>query len=311
MMMPDPAHGGSKDEPILQSTEQWARSPRIVLVEPAGGLNVGSIARAMKNMGLYRLVLVSPKCDPLGEDAQRMAVHANDVLTAAEVVSSIPDALNGCQRVVATTARDRDLNLPMSSLTPGLTWLLNLSQPSHQAPNAATDWSNTALLFGPEDRGLSNAELIYAQHLINIPTNPDYASLNLAQAVAICCYELRKLIHAPLFQDHASLEQTSVSQSINDPSPHLASHLAPVESLEGYYQQLEAVLLHIGYLYPHTAKRRMEKFRILFNRSQLSQNEVAMLRGILRQITWATAEKQPGPERQTSESSPQEQEQND
>ena len=130
MMMPDPVNGRSKDQPILQSTSHWTLSPRIVLVEPAGGLNVGSIARVMKNMGLYRLVLVNPKCDPLGEDAQRMSVHANDVLTAAEVVSSIPDALNGCQRVVATTARDRDLNLPVSSLAPGLTWLLNLSQAS-------------------------------------------------------------------------------------------------------------------------------------------------------------------------------------
>lgn len=297
--MSEPAHGRSKDQPALQSTSHWALSPRIVLVEPAGGLNVGSIARVMKNMGLYRLVIVNPTCDPLGEDAQRMAVHANDVLTAAEVVSSIPEALNGCQRVVATTARDRDLNVPVSAPAPGLKWLLNLSHASHEASN---DLSTTALLFGPEDRGLSNAELIYAQHLINIPTNPNYASLNLAQAVTICCYELRKLIHAPLFQEMDNNTSTD---------------LAPVDSLEGYYQQLESVLLSIGYLYPHTAKRRMEKFRILFNRSELSQNEVAMLRGILRQIEWAMKEQRPALESQGDlesqpfESSPQETTQKD
>ena len=278
-------------------------SLRIVLVEPAGGLNVGSITRVMKNMGLSNLVLVKPKCDPLGEDARQMAVHADDILAAARVVESVPEALQGCHRVVATTARDRDLSLPVDAPKEGLRWLLE-SEPTGK-PDLPTSMDSlaSALLFGPEDRGLSNAELIYAQRLINIPTNPDYASLNLAQAVTICCYELRQLISPELFQrpDASPPSQSPMSSAPREPGaiepgettdpleeqPH-DTDIAPFEMLEGYYQQLEEVLLRIGYLYPHTAKRRMEKFRLMFNRSSLSANEVAMLRGILRQIEWAT-----------------------
>ena len=267
-------------------------SVRIVLVEPAGGLNVGSIARVMKNMGLAHLTVVNPKCDPLGEEARRMAVHADDVLNGANIVATVPDALQGCQRVVATTARDRDLNLPVDLPRVGLQWLLGTDlKPISPTTSEGEDTSSMALLFGPEDRGLSNAELIYAQRLITIPTNPAYASLNLAQAVALCCYELRQLINPELFKVNttphspmASEENLSSERAINELD---SINIAPVEMLEGYYQQLEDVLLTIGYLYPHTAKRRMEKFRLLFNRSTLSPNEVAMLRGILRQIEWA------------------------
>ena len=111
--MPDPAH-----KTIADAYEN--PSLRIVLVEPAGGLNVGAIARVMKNMGLTQLSVVKPKCDPLGEDALRMAVHADDVLTTAKIVDTMPEALQGCQRVVATTARDRDLNLPVDAPRAGL-----------------------------------------------------------------------------------------------------------------------------------------------------------------------------------------------
>ena len=287
-----------------QSVKVYQHLPlRIVLVEPAGGLNVGSIARVMKNMGLFHLTLVKPKCDPLGEDARQMAVHADDILTTATVVETVPDALKGCQRVVATTARDRDLNLPVNVPTEGLRWLLDVETTETSDGSNAIDSTPAALLFGPEDRGLSNAELIYAQRLINIPTNPAYASLNLAQAVTICCYELRQLMSPQLFQSSSASQVTPQADRETLPSPPRGPRdvgaegpqaedsksvdIAPFEALEGYYQQLEDVLLRIGYLYPHTAKRRMEKFRLLFNRSKLSSNEVAMLRGILRQIEWA------------------------
>lgn len=273
---------------------------RIVLVEPAGGLNVGAIARVMKNMGLFHLTLVAPKCDPLGEDACQMAVHADDVLRTAQVVSTVPDALQGCQRVVATTARDRDLNVPVDPPHVGLRWLLGAEQPSEPSSDRA---ASTALIFGPEDRGLSNAELIYAQRLITIPTNPAYASLNLAQAVALCCYELRQILSPELFQLpegfdalHSPAQSSPAHQTADTTTVVNPEDIAPFELLEGYYQQLEAVLLKIGYLYPHTAKRRMEKFRLLFNRSHLSPNEVAMLRGILRQIEWALQASSTGPE---------------
>ncbi|MBV9389295.1 MAG: RNA methyltransferase [Chroococcidiopsidaceae cyanobacterium CP_BM_ER_R8_30] len=234
---------------------------RIVLVEPAGPLNVGAIARVMKNFGLQHLVLVNAQCDPLSEEAKLMAVHAVDVLEAAMTVETLPVALQGCQRAIATTARDRTLAGVMEHPHMALPWLI--------APE-----TNTALIFGPEYRGLSNEELNYAQRFVRIPSSHVYPSLNLAQAVAICCYELSLAVNL-----HKKSANTELTASTRD--------IAPLDMLEAYYQQLESLLLQIGYLYPHTAASRMAKFRQLFNRTQLETVEVAMLRGILTQIEWA------------------------
>jgi tRNA/rRNA methyltransferase len=315
---------------------------RIVLVEPAGPLNVGSVARVMKNMGLHQLVLVNPHCDHLGEEARLMAVRAADILETAKVVESLPAALVGCVRAIATTGDDsRSLPTQLEEPADALPWLL-------EAPSA--------LIFGPEDCGLTNAQLNRAQRLIRIPSSDAYTSLNLAQAVAICCYELYReqgrsprevgssatstvqdvtdvtdvspmsvgrgkreegrgkreegrekqeeeeasfpgsgwerisrgsASSIPDATDNLSTcyqEQLATSQTEN-PSPPLTS--APLENLEGYYQQLETLLLKIGYLQPHTAASRMEKFRRLYNRAYPTIEEIAMLRGVLRQTEWA------------------------
>ena len=244
---------------------------RIVLVEPAGALNIGSVARIMKNMGLTNLVLVNPKCDRNSDEARQMAVHAVDVLEKALIVDSLPAALVGCQRAIATTVRSRSVPIKLESATVVLPWLL-------------TDQSNSALIFGAEERGLSNDELKYAQKFVCIDSNPAYPSLNLAQAVAICAYELYQ---ASLRIDDNLKDSVIVQkEELVDFSPGSIDN-APIDVLEGYYQHLEAVLLDIGYLYPHTAPVKMEKFRRLYNRANLKQEEVAMLRGILRQIRWA------------------------
>jgi tRNA/rRNA methyltransferase len=227
---------------------------RIILVEPAGALNVGSVTRVMKNMGLRQLILVNPQCNPYGEEARRMAVHGSDILEQCQQVSNLPEALQDCQRAIATTSRQRHLPAALEPPRTVLPWLLE------------EDISG-ALIFGREDRGLSNEELNYAQRFAAIPANPDYPSLNLAQAVAICAYELHQ----------AALTTPPTSQLP-------AAELAALDVLEGYYQHLQKTLLNIGYLYPHTAAARMEKFRRLYNRTNLSQEEVALLRGILRQV---------------------------
>lgn len=229
---------------------------RIVLVEPAGPMNVGSIARVMKNFGLHNLVLVNPQCDPVGEEALKMAVHAKEILESAVLVTTLPEALQGCVRAIATTARVRDWETPLENPRTALPWLLE----SPESP--------AALIFGREDRGLSNEELNYAQRFVRIPTSENYSSLNLASAVAICCHELAQYT-AP-----------------TTPPPS-QTELASLDIVETYYQQLESLLLDIGYLYPHTALTRMAKFRQLYNRAHLQTKEVAMLRGILRQIEWA------------------------
>jgi tRNA/rRNA methyltransferase len=97
---------------------------RIILMEPAGALNIGSVARVMKNMGLHHLVLVNPQCDRLGEEARLMAVHAADILEQAEEVPTLPDALKGCQRAIATTARSRSLESPLETPRQALPWLI-------------------------------------------------------------------------------------------------------------------------------------------------------------------------------------------
>lgn len=234
---------------------------KIVLVEPAGPLNVGSVARVIKNFGLNQLVLVNPQCDPLGIEARQMAVHAQDILESTLSVATLPEALQGCKRAIATTGIDHHWKPPLENPRTALPWLLEeVGQPA-------------ALIFGREDRGLTNQELNYAQRFVRIPTSSTYPSLNLATAVAICCYELAHT------QD---MEKLSVScQNISE------LDMAPLDVVEAYYQQLESLLLKIGYLYPHTATSRMEKFRQLYNRAQLQTPEVAMLRGILRQVEWA------------------------
>jgi tRNA/rRNA methyltransferase len=241
---------------------------RIILVEPAGALNLGSIARVMKNMGLTQLAIVNPQCEVLGEEATRMAVHAIDLLQSARIVPDLPTALQGCTRVIATTARDRAIPTQLETPRQALPWLVESSQP-------------TAIIFGREDSGLTNAELNYAQRYIRIPVGSAYSSLNLAQAVGVCAYELQMCVTA------ASQESVQAAP----PPPQL--DLAPVELVEDYYRHLETLLLEIGYLLPHTAAHRMEKIRRIYNRSQLSPNDVALLRGMLRQIRWALAKPLP------------------
>ncbi|NMG11452.1 RNA methyltransferase [Brasilonema sp. UFV-L1] len=279
---------------------------RIILVEPAGPMNVGSIARVMKNFGLNHLVLVNPQCQVLSTEALKMAVHAKDILHSAVSVTTVPEALQGCTRAIATTARVRNWDSPLENPSTTLPWLLE--EPQHPA----------ALIFGREDRGLSNEELNYAQRFIRIPTSSSYPSLNLATAVAICCYELaqsdaenqedttkrenfgaeKSLVVDALEQVSRRMESVhrhedkgnisdKFSASLSSDIPTSVHESAPLNILEEYYQQLESLLLKIGYLYPHTAASRMETFRQMYNRAQLQTREVAMLRGILRQVEWA------------------------
>lgn len=246
---------------------------RIVLVEPAGARNIGSIARVMKNMGLQQLWIVKPECDPRGIEAQHMAVHAKEILASAQIVDSLPAALQGCGRSIATVGRDSSKWVePLRSVLP---WLLDRG--SARGDNQTSDCL-VAIIFGREDHGLSNEELQYAQRLVTIPSNPAYPSLNLAQAVGIVCYEL--------FQSQESIAEAIVAVS-RESAPSPQEPPAPFQALEAFYQGLEALLLQIGYLYPKTAFSRMQKFRHLLNRSQPSAAEVSMLRGILRQAHWA------------------------
>lgn len=244
-------------------------NPRIILVETAGARNLGSVARVMKNFGLSELWLVNPQCDRLSDEAIHMAVHAREILENAKIVESLPEALISCQRAIATAGRIDKGDMKVTSPPQGLSWLSQVA--------------TSAIVFGAEDRGLSNTEIQHCQQVLRIPVNPDYPSLNLAQAVGVCCYQWQ------LLRDDPKSHENLTSQIAQDLLKSAPIDLAPREDIEACYQQLEAVLLKIGYVYPHTAAHRLRKFRNIFDRANLSPSEVAMLRGILRQINWATA----------------------
>lgn len=234
---------------------------RIVLCQTGHPGNIGSTARAMKTMGLSDLRLVNPRKFPHAE-ANAMSAGSTDILETAQVCASLEQALAGCSLVIGMTARKREL-----SHQSGL--------PREVAALVARTAQDVALVFGNETSGLSNEELILCQHLVHIPANPDYSSLNLASAVQIMAYELRMaLLGAPVPTETAN--------------PYKRIKPATHDEIEGFYGHLEQALSEIGYLNPAHPERLMSRLRMLYTRAGLHQEEVNILRGILK----ATLEKQ-------------------
>ncbi len=248
----------------------------VVLVEPAGPLNVGSVARLCANFAIDQLRLVAPRCDHLGEEARRMAVHGGWLLEQASLFPDLASAVADCRRVVATSGRIEQEGLPLSGPQDGLRWLLagqDADGGSAASPTAA------ALVFGREDRGLSNDELLQAGRVLRIATGPAYASLNLSHAVAICLHELHQQRQAP--------------PPAMPPRPELAGEPSARGNLEAALADAEALLLDVGFLYPHTAHARMAKVRALLQRAQVSDADVALVRGMVRQLRWAATRETP------------------
>lgn len=230
-------------------------SIRIVLVATSHPGNIGSAARAMKTMGLQRLYLVSPKSFP-DRWANELAAGADDVLQQAVVTDSLTEALKGCQIALATSARPRELSLP--GLTP---------MTAAELVAEAHDDTEVAIVFGREHAGLTNDELLHCQYHVNIPSDPAFSSLNLAQSVQIVAYELRMKLLSPI----ADVEMRQ-------------EHLATVEEVELFYTHLREVLITIGFLKPSNPRKLLQRLRRLFNRTKLESVEVNILRGILTSV---------------------------
>ena len=242
---------------------------KIVLVSPSHPGNIGATARAMKNMGLSNLVLVSPKEYP-SVQATALASGADDLLQAAFVCNSVDEALGDCHYIYATTARHRKLGWPACDVRTAATEICSKNILSTQ---------KIAILFGCERAGLDNDTLARAQTHIYIPTNPAYSSLNLAQAVQLICYEL-KMTH-----DHSITSQLEQpKQSIAMPIEEREAPLANLEKVEGFYQHLEEMLMHIHFLDAKQPKMLMGRLRRLFNRARLCEKEVHILRGICKAV---------------------------
>ena len=231
---------------------------RIVLVEPSHPGNIGAAARAMKTMGLSQLVLVSPKQFPCSEATFR-AAGADDLLENALVVSQLQDGLEGCDWVIGASVRKRTLTRTMYQ--PRGCAQAVMAEPNRQV----------AIVFGRESSGLTNEELSLCHDQVSIPANPEYSSLNLAAAVQVLVYEMRM----------AMLEQNDQSQRIEQTSQ---DKLAAVDQVAGFYQHLQTTLINIGFMNPKQPKRLMERLQLLFNRSQLSEKELNILRGILSAV---------------------------
>lgn len=242
----------------------------VVLVEPAGPLNVGSVARLCANFAIGELRLVKPRCNHLGEEARLMAVHGRDLLERARCFASLEGALADCRRVVATSGRCDGEPLELLPPDQALDWLLTPNQ-ADQPPGIAP----MALVFGREDRGLSNAELLQAGCLLTLGTGPAYSSLNLSHAVAVVLHCL-----------HQKLGQVVPAQESEAPCLR--------EEFEDLLKDAEDLLLSVGFLYPHTAHARLAKLRQILQRAQISSGEVALVRGMVRQLRWASQSTSPG-----------------
>jgi len=230
-------------------------SIRVVLVEPTHPGNIGAVARAMKTMGLSRLHLVRPREFPSAEATSR-AAGADGVLFEATVHDDFLSAIAPCGWVVGSSARAR--SLPVEELSPPVCIERLLAKAA-----AATQ---VALVFGRESSGLSNEELQHCHAVVTIPTDPSFTSLNIAAAVQVLGYEIRR----------------SVPDCANPPANENAvPKPAPVEDMERFYRNLETTLIEIGYLDPAAPRLLMRRLRRLFSRANPGPAELNILMGVL------------------------------
>ena len=236
---------------------------KIVLVEPAGTINVGSVARLCENFNINELRLVSPKCDYLAKESKKMAVRGIKILEAAKIYKDLNSALSDCSRIIATCGRKDHGEIPLSSNKDALRWALE------------SDREETiAIVFGREDRGLSNEELLKANKVISLNTSDNYPSLNLSHAVAIILHQLNQFNQLDL-----------VKPNIKNSSP---SNLI---TLEDCINDLGSLLIDIGFLMKHTYKAKITKIKQMLIRAEVKDDEVALIRGIISQTRWAIKNK--------------------
>jgi tRNA/rRNA methyltransferase len=223
---------------------------RVVLSRPSHPANIGSTARALKTMGLHDLRIVAPRRYP-DPEATALASGATDVLEAAPVCATLEDALGDVVLAAGFSSRSRDLSHPPLALRDAAPAILE-----------ATLRGPVALVFGNETYGLTNEELGRCQLLVAIPANPAYASLNLAAAVQVACYELA----------------TASGGQVPQAPERTPATVEEIEALHGHFEQ---AMVESGFLDPAQPKRLMERMRRLFARARLEREEVKFLRGML------------------------------
>ena len=230
----------------------------VILVEPNGPLNVGSVARLCCNFEVNELRIVSPKCDIFSLDAKKMALKGQEFLENCKIFDSLEKAIFDCDLVLASCGRiDISKDSFFGCSEDIFNWTLSFKKVN-----------NLAIIFGREDRGLTNSELLLANKTFNIPTSQNNPSLNLSHAVSIVLYELNK----------------SSEKNLNNELK--VFDLASSKQIHDTFVEIEEMLLQVGYLLKHTSKAKISKFKNFILRANTSMHEINVLRGIVHQINW-------------------------
>ena len=281
--------------PILSNnctspTEHSAGMPniRIVMVNTTLPANIGAAARALKTMGLSRLVLVAPKTCP-SPDATALAAGAADLLDTVQVVESLEAAIADCHLVFGTSARSRTMPWP----------LLDVRAATGLAQQNSLKNQQIAIVFGREDRGLTNEELALCHYHLSIPTNSGYGVLNVSAAIQIVCYELRMHLLQPA--SSGKPQQYHHDPLVTQHDMPIVTHMSWDEPLvdqtamQQFYQHLEQMLSEIDFLDPNNPRLLPLRLKRLFGRIRLDQTEYNLLRGVfgrvqaLKRGTWPPA----------------------
>ena len=244
---------------------------RIVMVNTTLPANIGSALRAMKTMGLSKLVLVAPKTYP-HPNIDALAAGATDLIEQIEIVETLADAIKDCHLVFGTSARSRTIPWPLLDARPA-------AEKSISA--VVNDQQDVAVVFGREDRGLTNEELAMANYHVTIPVNTDYGVLNVAQAIQVICYEMRMATLAVVesAEDKAATMPVTDTESMQWDEP-LVTH----EQMEQFYPHIEKMLAEIEFLDPKNPRLLPLRLRRLFGRIQLDRMEYHLLRGIFSRV---------------------------
>lgn len=244
---------------------------RIVMVNTTLPANIGSALRAMKTMGLSRLVLVEPKIYP-HPDIDALAAGATDLIEQIEIVPTLQEAIKDCHLVFGTSARNRTIPWPLLDARPA-------AEKSLQA--VVQDKQQIAIVFGREDRGLTNEELAMANYHVTIPVNSDYGVLNVAQAIQVICYEMRMAAMALTEQAEDPKATMHVTDDIDMQwDEPLVTH----EQMEQFYPHIEKMLAEIEFMDPKNPRLLPLRLRRLFGRIQLDRMEYHLLRGIFSRV---------------------------
>ena len=231
---------------------------KVILVEPNGPLNVGSVARLCSNFEVEELRIVSPKCDIFSLEAKKMALKGQKFLNNCKIFDNLEKAIFDCDLVLASCGRiDIGKDSFFESSEDIFNWTISFKK-----------INNLAIIFGREDKGLTNSELLLANKTFNIPTSQKYPSLNLSHAVSIVLYELNR------------------SSKRNFNRELEVFNLASSKQIHDSFVEIEEMLIEVGYLLKHTSREKISKFKKYILRANTSMHEINVLRGIVHQINW-------------------------